>query len=123
MAAAAALVLPAGVDARRFYPDDPMERVPAPVNAGDLQRRKLSDYYDFFYMSFGKPGERADAGNGQYIRAQNANTLGEVPDSEWYTNRHRRHRMTIAELVRGPGNASPPSTKGQWRVIDVKTEG
>jgi hypothetical protein len=121
--AAAALTAPFAVQARKFYPDDPIERVPAPIDTGDLGRRKLNNEYDYFYMSFGKPGQRSDLGNGQYIRAQNVNTMGEVPDSEWYTNRHRQRRMTIEEIVRGPGNTSAPSTKGQWKVIDVKVEG
>jgi hypothetical protein len=123
VAVSAVLVLPVVVEARRFYPDDPLEHVPPPINAGDLQRRRLSADFDYFYMTFGKPGERSDRGHGQYIRAQNANTLGEVPDSEWYTNRHARRRLTVAEMVRGPGNATPPSIKGPWRVIDVKAEG
>ena len=34
--------------------------------------------------------------------AANVNALDEVPDSSWFTNRHSRKRMTIAELVQGP---------------------
>jgi hypothetical protein len=118
-----ALVLPITVEARKFFPDDPMRQVPPPIDAGELNRRKLSNEYDFMYMTFGKPGERSDLGNGQYIRAQSANTLGDVPDSEWYTNRHRARRMTIEEMVRGPGNTNPPAPQTQWKVVDVKVEG
>jgi hypothetical protein len=49
--------------------------------------------------------------------------MGEVPDNEWYTNRHFHHRMEISELVRGPGNSEPPSMKQQWRVVSAKNEG
>ena len=32
----------------------------------------------------------------------NVNTLDEVPDSSWFTNRIGRHDIPIADLVRGP---------------------
>ena len=52
--------------------------------------------YDFVVNTFGKPGERRD------VRAMNVNTLDEVPDSSWFTNRIGRRAMPIDELVRGP---------------------
>ena len=52
--------------------------------------------YDFVVNTFGKPGERRD------VRAMNVNTLDEVPDSSWFTNRIGRRDMSIAEIVRGP---------------------
>jgi hypothetical protein len=112
----ALLLLVPGADAGRFYDDDPLWKVPKPRNVPNANERKLSEYYDFFYMTFGKPGEVA-------VPAQSVNTLGEVPDSNWYTNRHGRKRMSREELVRGPGNANPPATDGAWRVTGVKTEG
>jgi hypothetical protein len=57
------------------------------------------------------------------IPARGVNTLGEVPDSSWYTNRHYLHPMSIGELVRGPGNENPPAMDGPWRVVAAKTEG
>lgn len=109
--------------APRFYPDDPIERVPPPMNVPNAERRKLNDIYDYMYMTFGKPGQRSERERGEYIRAMSANTVGEVPDSEWYTNRHRTRRMTIDEMVRGPGNRTHPSRKGKWRVVSAKVEG
>jgi hypothetical protein len=41
-------------------------------------------------------------------RASNVNALDEVPDSSWYTNRHHIHRMSIAELQRGPNRGPGP---------------
>jgi hypothetical protein len=115
----AALAGPA--TAVKFYKDDPIWSVPPPMNVEKADRRKLSEYYDYFYMTFGKPGEKHLPG--APIPAQAVNTLGEVPDSTWYTNRHRARRMTIEELVRGPGNSNAPSTEGQWRITEAKTEG
>ena len=106
---------------RKFYDDDPLWRVPQPVNVAKANNRKLNDIYDFMYMTFGKPGEKQAPG--KLIPAGAVNTLGEVPDSEWYTNRHWKKRMTVDELVRGPGNQNPPSTDGPWRVTAAKSEG
>lgn len=117
----AALLAPAGVEARKFYDDDPLWKMPPPVNAPNVRQRKLSEYYDFFSMTFQKPGEKATPS--APVRAGAINTLGEVPDSLWYTNRHGRKRMSIEELVRGPGDSHPPDPIGPWRVTAAKTEG
>lgn len=107
--------------ARKFYDDDPLWRMPKPVDAGNPAERKLSDLYDFLYMTFGKPGVKSEPHSP--VPAGAINTLGEVPDSLWYTNRHGRTRMSIAELLRGPGNSNAPSEDGRWRVSGAKTEG
>jgi len=41
--------------------------------------------------------------------AENVNSLDEVPDSTWFTNRHAKRRLTAEELARGPGTGSPPT--------------
>jgi hypothetical protein len=38
----------------------------------------------------------------------NVNSLDEVPDSSWYTNRHHLRRMSAEELERGPNHGSLP---------------
>jgi len=45
--------------------------------------------------------------------ALNVNTLGEVPDSSWFTNRLGRYDMTIDEVVRGPNQVEGPAP-GIW---------
>jgi hypothetical protein len=118
---AALLAAASAADARKFYDDDPLWRMPRPLSIDKANNRKLSDIYDFFYMTFGKPGEKQP--EGKFIQAGGVNTLGEVPDSEWYTNRHSKRRMTIEEMVRGPGTSHPPSMDAPWRVTAAKTEG
>ena len=86
--------------------------MPKPMRVEQANNRKLSDVYDFFSMTFVKPGEKQTPGHP--IPAGAVNTLGEVPDSTWYTNRHTKRRMSIEELVRGPGNSNllPKSRRG-----------
>ena len=107
---------------RKFYPDDPLQAVPPPLPAKNVKSRKLHDFYDYLLNDFGKPGERWEKGQ-PGIPAQNTNTLGEVPDDAWYTNRHYFHPMTLEELQRGPDKTGPPAPNGKWKVVAAKTEG
>jgi hypothetical protein len=115
------ILFAAALGAQKFYPDDPIERMPKPMRVEKANSRKLSDYYDFFLHTLTKPGERHNPGH--QVPAGAVNTLGEVPDSAWYQNRHGRRRMTMEELVRGPDTDNPPSMDGKWTVTKAKTEG
>ena len=42
------LLLPLNLSAQKFYGDDPITKVPPPMNVENVLSRKLSDYYDFF---------------------------------------------------------------------------
>jgi len=123
MAAAAVLTLLAAttLQGEKFYPDDPLWMVPKPRNVEKVSKRKLNDYYDFFLNTFGHPGNRHPPG--EPVRALSANTLGEVPDSEWYTNRHAKKRMSLEELARGPNTGAGPSESGDWTIISAKNQG
>jgi hypothetical protein len=44
----------------------------------------------------------------------NINTVGEVPDSSWFTNRASHDLMTMGE---------GPSFEGAWQVVEAKSEG
>lgn len=110
------------LNAQKFFADDPIQSWPSPANVETVKPRRINEYYDFFQNSLFHPGELQKK-TGSLIPARAVNTLGEVPDNEWYTNRHYRRRMTIDELVRGPGNTAPPSMKLQWRVVAAKNEG
>jgi hypothetical protein len=104
--------------AQKFLPDDPMliDRDDL-IDPGEPRVMKLSDYYDFLNNTFNPPGDRSRK------HAANANTLGEVPDSSWFQNRHGHTRMTTEELVRGPNKGNGPSTTERWIVTEGKTEG
>ena len=81
----------------------------------------MGEFYDFLQNTFGKPGKQHS--NGKPIPSQEVNTLGEVLDSSWYTNRHYRNPMTIEQLVAGPGRENPPVKEGPWKIVAAKTEG
>lgn len=101
--------------APRFLPDDPISRdadnLPMPKPA----EVELSAIYDVFANSFAfKPQDEIPS-------ALNANTLGEVPESSWFTNRLGVRDMSIEELVRGPARQDGPT--GRLTVLDGKFTG
>lgn len=102
--------------AQVFLPDQPIREDPDTLDVPAPEPRALSDFYDFLANTFGSPG----AYDGP---ALNVNTVGEVPNSSWYTNRHYRDRMSIAALQRGPDTVDGPSTAAPWRAVEGKLEG
>jgi hypothetical protein len=110
-----------GAGWKKFYSDDPIWAMPKPVAVTNPARRSLSEYYDFFENTLFSPGERAHK-KGAPLPSQGINTVDEVPDNAWYTNRHASRRMSIAELKRGIGNENPPEP-GTWAVTAAKNEG
>ncbi len=106
---------------QKFYPDDPLEAEPPPMATPDPGVRGLSDLLEFFTNTFGDPGERhPEIG---VIPAGAVNTLGEVMNSSWYTNRHGKRRLSSGELVRGAGDGQPPLQDQPWHVLAVKQYG
>ncbi len=81
---------------RKFFPDDPVWKEPAPLPIAHIAPRNLNAIHDFLHQC-GRPERRLPSPAGAI------NTLGEVPDSAWFTNRHGRRRMTPEELKRGQG--------------------
>jgi hypothetical protein len=101
----------------RFYPDDPLwtddDRAMDASKAGPIED---SNGYDFVVNTLGHPGERQD------VRALNVNTVDEVPDSSWFTNRIGRKELSIAEIARGADHTERVTING-WRVSGGKTGG
>ncbi len=96
-------------DGRRFYPDDPILQDADTVDTPDVVDFELYKDADFLINSFVHPG--GDAGPGM-----NVNTLGEVPDSSWFTNRIGLGKMTVDDIVRGPNTVDGPAP-GTWVVV------
>jgi hypothetical protein len=107
--------------AQKFYPDDPLEQEPPFMPVMEAERRDLSDVLEWVSGQFGAPGERHPEFG--VIPGMGVNTLGEVIDGSWYQNRHRKKRMPLEELVRGPGDDRPPSREDKWKALTVKTFG
>jgi hypothetical protein len=102
---------------RKFYPDDPIKTEIDSQDASAMRKRSINLAYDTLENSFARPGDTTPD-----VRAQNVNTVDEVPDSNWFTNRLGTRPITVDELLKGPDTTSGP-TLGGWTVIDAKSDG
>ena len=112
------VTLALGAQERKFYPDDPLlvdnDMLDVPDEPAEIS---LSDLFDRFGHIM------TDLGDATRGEAQNVNTLDEVPDSSWFTNRHGVRRMSRDELVRGPDTIEGPDMSAPWRVFRSKIGG
>ena len=102
---------------RRFYADDPLTREPETQDASGAQPVDIGLMYDLSYDLF--VSGRQQPSN---TRARNVNTIDEVPDSSWFTNRVGARTISADELASGPAVGQPPAP-GQWVIIREKSGG
>jgi hypothetical protein len=100
--------------APKFYDDDPIKKEVDSQNAANVQEWDIDLVYDLAENLFTKPGDKAPN-----VRAQNVNTIDEVPDSSWYTN---RFGITAADVAKGPDTTNGPA-QGKWTIISGKNDG
>ena len=98
LGAGLALTAGLGVTAshQKFYPDDPISTLVDSQNAATVESRDIDLVYDTLENSFSSPGDPTPN-----VRAQNVNTVDEVPNSNWFTNRLGVRPMTVDELLQG----------------------
>jgi hypothetical protein len=119
LAAALAVLGSSRVSTRapRFYDDDPISREPETQDASKAQPYDITDLYEMTYNLFVTAGYKPSG-----TRAQNINTIDEVPDSSWFTNRIGTRSISAEELVRGPNFGAPPDAS-KWTLVREKTSG
>jgi hypothetical protein len=114
---AALAVSPAFTAGPRFYSDDPIAREPESRDAAGAATNEIDLFYEIAYNLFvvqGRPPSNT--------RAQNINTIDEVPDSSWFTNRVGTSKLSTEEIARGPNSGRPPAPE-QWTIIREKSAG
>ncbi len=102
---------------QRFYDDDPIAREPASQDASKAAPQDVDLFVDLMLNLFTRPGEAA-----MNVRAGNVNTVDEVPDSSWFTNRIGTRPISADEAVRGPIEGPPPAP-GTWTITRAKSAG
>jgi hypothetical protein len=115
IAVGAALTLGASAAAPRFYDDDPIwhER-----DTEDASGMKPLDVDLFVDLTTNMLARRA----GNDAHARNVNTIGEVPDSSWFTNRAGHRALTPEDVFVGPDMTAGPES-GTWTVTSSKSDG
>jgi len=115
------VVLLAGTSDRaatpKFFPDDPIQvDNDTALDVSKVMTIEDSNYYDFVANTFLTPGEMND------MPAVNVNTMDEVPDSTWFTNRIGRTPIPADAFVRGPDRVDSLSVDG-WPIVQGKSLG
>ena len=102
-----------GAATPRFLPDDPIQVERDTEDASGMRNHEPNLFVDFAYntLTGAKPASSPRAGN--------INTIDEVPDSSWYTN---RHGLTAADVKKGPNRDNGPAA-GNWTVTSSKSDG
>lgn len=109
----AALLLTGAATARRFYPDDPIAKEPPPLPVGDLRPVPGVDPRTFINETIlHKSKKETDV-------SLDVNTIDELPDSAWFTNRIGSHPMHNGELTAGPDGHQPPSVEQPWTIYEA----
>ncbi len=117
LAGALAAVVPVSGSRPRFYPDDPIAREPESRDASGARPLGVELFYEYAYNLFVN-GRKA----GSNTRAKNVNTIDEVPDSSWFTNRIGTVPVSPEQIGRGPNSDAAPAPE-RWVLVHQKTAG
>ena len=101
----------------RFYSDDPIAREPESQDASKASPYEIKSIYEMSYNLFVTSGYKPSG-----LRAKEINTIDEVPDSNWFTNRIGTTPITPEQLTRGPNVGTPPDPS-RWVLTREKTSG
>jgi hypothetical protein len=101
----------------RFYSDDPIAREPESQSAASAKPLGVGLFYEYSYNLF--VTARRQPSN---TRARNINTIDEVPDSSWFTNRIGARTITPENLARGPNLDVTPAPE-KWVLLREKSAG
>src|SRR5689334_23695327 len=101
----------------RFYKDDPIAREPETQDASGAQPWDIGLMYELATNLFVTANYTPSN-----TRARNINTIDEVPDSSWFTNRIGAARISEQDLTRGPA-VGPAPVPEQWTILREKSAG
>jgi hypothetical protein len=106
-----------GSNSLKFHSDDPLTREPESQDASKVQEWVEYPVMDLAINLFGRPGDDKVG-----VRAGNVNTIDEVPDSSWFTNRIGSRAVSNEEALRA-SSAGAGVAPGPWTVVGAKEEG
>jgi len=101
----------------KFYPDDPLQREPESRDASGAKEWDIGLMYEISMNLFVVPRHKPSN-----TRAGNVNTIDELPDSSWFTNRIGRLPLRAEDIQRGPNTGKPPASE-RWVIVAEKQGG
>jgi hypothetical protein len=100
-----------------FYDDDPIARVPETRSAAGAKELDIDLFFEYSYNLFVNASRKPSG-----ARAGNINTIDEVPDSSWFTNRIGAVPVTAETIARGVNSDTPPAA-AKWTLLREKSSG
>lgn len=116
ISAAAAGTMLASAASPKFYADDPIWVAPDTQDASGIEPLEVDLFVDL--ASNLVAGTKVPTPS----RARNVNTVDEVPDSSWFTNRVGYRPMSVEDIAKGPNTTSGPAS-GAWTITSSKSDG
>src|SRR3954453_20906479 len=114
IAAAGAAVSTAGP---KFYDDDPIAKVPESRTAADAKPLDVNLFFEYSYNLFVNASRKPSN-----TRAGDLNTIDEVPDSSWFTNRIGKTDIPADAMARGINSENRPAPE-KWVLLREKRAG
>ena len=116
VAAVAATTMLGSAAVPKFFTDDPLWVERDTQDASGMKPLELDLMVDLASsiatgMNVPAPG-----------RAKNVNSVDEVPDSSWFTNRVGHRRLTPEDVAKGPDTSDGPAP-GTWTITSSKSDG
>jgi hypothetical protein len=102
---------------QRFYPDDPIAREPESQDPSKAASYEIKSIYEMTYNLFVTAAHKPSG-----LRAKDINTVDEVPDSNWFTNRIGTTAISPEQVTRGANVGAPPDPS-RWILTREKTAG
>jgi hypothetical protein len=112
---AGALTTAGSARSPKFLNDDPQWQQRDTQDASGLEAAEVNLFVDLTYNLLA--AKAADRG-----RAGNVNSIDEVPDSSWYTNRAGMRPLSAADVANGPDTTAGPAA-GTWTITSSKSDG
>ncbi|OGD21496.1 MAG: hypothetical protein A2W03_12055 [Candidatus Aminicenantes bacterium RBG_16_63_16] len=116
LAAAAAATIFASAVSPKFYADDPVWVQRDTQDASTIEPLEVDLFVDL----------ASNILRGTEVmsppRAGNVNTVDEVPNSSWFTNRLGLRQLTPEDVATGP-NTTPGPASGGWTITSSKSDG
>jgi hypothetical protein len=116
LAIAGSLTAVSSAQSPRFFDDDPLWVERDTEDASRMKPLEVGLLVDLTYNVIKGRGDVVPT------RAKNLNTVDEVADSSWFTNRAGRRALTAEEVFRGPDTSEGPAA-GAWTVTSSKSDG
>jgi hypothetical protein len=117
IALVAACGLTVATAGKKFHHDDPLTREPDSQDAASVQESEIGLAYNLAYNLFVTASKQPEN-----VRAQNVNTIDEVLDSSWFTNRIGASPLTASDILQ-QSTPGPPPADAKWTVIREKSSG